>query len=86
MSEKTRNLMLKSSAAPTSSQQYHSNNVPLPVFRGTSLISQLETQKYPTSFTACSSDFDNVIIPSCPSIPMPTQSSSSTDTAMDSST
>ncbi|EFP11071.1 hypothetical protein GCK72_017595 [Caenorhabditis remanei] len=77
MSEKTRNLMLKNST-PSSSQHHISNSVPLNVFRGTSLITQLEQQKYPTSFTAVASDFDNIIVPSCPNISIPTQTADST--------
>ncbi|ULT89731.1 hypothetical protein L5515_008112 [Caenorhabditis briggsae] len=78
MSEKSRNLMLKN-APTTSNQQHHSNSVPLNVFRGTSLISQLEAQRYPTSFTACASDFDNVIVPTCPNITIPVQPEKSSD-------
>uniref|UniRef100_A0A1I7V002 Uncharacterized protein n=1 Tax=Caenorhabditis tropicalis TaxID=1561998 RepID=A0A1I7V002_9PELO len=84
MSEKSRNLMLKNAAHPSSNQQIYSNNVPLNVFRGTSLISQLEAQKYPTAFIAVSSDFDNIIVPTCPNIPMltnvPQSSNPSTST------
>lgn len=62
--------MLKNAASSSTNQQSHSSIVPLNILRGTNLISQLEAQKYPTSFTACASEYDNIIVPSCPTIPI----------------
>ncbi|CAI2354461.1 unnamed protein product [Caenorhabditis sp. 36 PRJEB53466] len=75
MSETKRNLMLKNQAPLNSREQHHSTSLPL--FRGAGMISQLETQKHPTSFVPCSSDFDNNIIPAAPVSVMPQNSSSS---------
>lgn len=86
--EKSRNLMLKGSTPlSSSSQQHHSNTVPLNVLRGVTLISQLDSQKYPTTFSPCSSDFDNNILPVAPNIPQlkPDPTDSSADNVLSSS-